>query len=142
MAIEAISSSSSVYQPISSEAVAVKTDTEATKVATPSKMENNNNNNQMEKKSDSAKEQGRYEVENADQVSPDKVKKAVNEINQKIRPTHTSCQFSYHEKTNRITIKVIDDDTEEVIREIPPEKALDMLAKTLELEGILVDERR
>ena len=139
MAIEAISSSSSVYQSINSEAVTTKMDTEVTKVATPSKMENNN---QMEKRSDSAKEQGRYEVENADKVSPDKVKKAVNEINQKIRPTHTSCQFSYHEKTNRITIKVIDDDTEEVIREIPPEKALDMLAKTLELEGILVDERR
>lgn len=117
----------------------MKMDTEATKVAASSKAEEDS---QMGKQSDSAKEQGRYEVENADRVSPDKVKKAVNEINQKIRPTHTSCQFSYHEKTNRITIKVIDDDTEEVIREIPPEKALDMLAKTLELEGILVDERR
>lgn len=139
MAIEAISSPSSVYQSINNEAVTARMDTEATKVAASSKMENND---QMEKQSDSAKEQGRYEVENADHVSPDKVKKAVDEINQKIRPTHTSCQFSYHEKTNRITIKVIDDDTEEVIREIPPEKALDMLAKTLELEGILVDERR
>lgn len=139
MAIEAISGPSSVYQSINNEAVAVKMDTEATKVAASSKAEDDS---QMGKQSDSAKEQGRYEVENADRVSPDKVKKAVNEINQKIRPTHTSCQFSYHEKTNRITIKVIDDDTEEVIREIPPEKALDMLAKTLELEGILVDERR
>lgn len=139
MAIEALGSPSSVYQSMNSEAVAVKMDTEATKVATPSKMEDNN---QMEKQPDSTKEQGRYEVENADEVSPDKVKKAIDEINHKIRPTHTSCQFSYHEKTNRITIKVIDDDTEEVIREIPPEKALDMLAKTLELEGILVDERR
>lgn len=139
MAIEAISSPSSTYQSINNEAVTMKMDTEATKVAASSKAEEDS---QMGEQSDSAKEQGRYEVENAAQVSPDKVKKAVNEINQKIRPTHTSCQFSYHEKTNRITIKVIDDDTEEVIREIPPEKALDMLAKTLELEGILVDERR
>ncbi|MCR4717801.1 MAG: flagellar protein FlaG [Lachnospiraceae bacterium] len=92
--------------------------------------------------SEEAKEQGRYEVENAEDVSPDKVKKAVNEINKKIKPTHTSCQFSYHEETNRISIKVIDDETEEVIREIPPEKTLDMIAKTLELEGILVDEKR
>lgn len=91
---------------------------------------------------DDTSEQGRYEVENAKTVSPDKVKKAVEEINQKIRPTHTSCQFSYHEETNRISIKVIDDETDKVIREIPPEKTLDIIAKTLELEGILVDEKR
>jgi len=33
-------------------------------------------------------------------------------------------------------------DTDEVIREIPPEKSLDMLQKMLEMAGILVDEKR
>lgn len=89
-----------------------------------------------------ASDQGRYEVENVSARSKEQVKQAVDEINKKIRPTHTSCQFSYHEETNRISIKVIDDDNGKVIREIPPEKTLDMIAKTLELEGILVDEKR
>ena len=76
------------------------------------------------------------------EVSPDKVKEAIDEINKKIRPTNTQCEFKYHEKTNRISITVRDRGTDEVIREIPPEKTLDMIAKSLELAGILVDEKR
>ena len=83
-----------------------------------------------------------YQLKNSQDVSASDIKKAVNEINHKIRQTHTSCQYSYHEDTNRISIKVIDDETSKVIREIPPEKTLDIIAKTLELEGILVDEKR
>lgn len=33
-------------------------------------------------------------------------------------------------------------DTDEVLKEIPSEKALEMLAKAWELAGILVDEKR
>jgi flagellar protein FlaG len=39
-------------------------------------------------------------------------------------------------------VKVIDNETQEVIQEIPPEKILDMVAKMWEVAGILVDERR
>lgn len=76
------------------------------------------------------------------EVSKEKIESALRDINTKIRPTHTECQFSYHEETKRIAIKVLDQDTGEVIREIPPEKTLDMIAKSLELAGILVDEKR
>lgn len=58
------------------------------------------------------------------------------------RMEHTRCEYSYHKKTNRVSIKVLDADTNEVIREIPPEKSLDMLQKMWEMAGILVDERR
>ena len=51
-------------------------------------------------------------------------------------------EFSIHEKTKEIMVKVIDNDTNEVIREIPPEKVLDMVAKMWEMAGIIVDERR
>ncbi len=75
-------------------------------------------------------------------VSPEKVKSAVDDINQKIKPTHTYCQFSYHDATNRISITVKDADTGDTIREIPPEKTLDMIAKAWELAGLMVDEKR
>lgn len=65
---------------------------------------------------------------------------AVSKANLKME--HTRCEYSYHKKTNRVSIKVIDRDTDEVIREIPPEKSLDMLQKMWELAGILVDEKR
>ena len=70
------------------------------------------------------------------------MKEAINEINKKIRPTNTQCEFKYHEQTHRISITVRDRATDEVIKEIPPEKTLDMIAKSLELAGILVDEKR
>jgi flagellar protein FlaG len=41
-----------------------------------------------------------------------------------------------------VTIKVMDKDTEEVIREIPPEETLEMIQKMWELAGLMVDERR
>ena len=71
-----------------------------------------------------------------------KIKDAVDKVNQKIVPTKTRCEFSYHEDTNRISIKVIDQATEETIKEIPAEETLDMLSKIWELAGLLVDERR
>ena len=56
--------------------------------------------------------------------------------------THSEAIFGIHEATNRVTIKIVDKETKEVLKEIPPEKTLDMIAKAWELAGILVDEKR
>lgn len=77
-----------------------------------------------------------------EEVVSTKMKDAIDKVNAKIVPSKTRCEFSYHEDTKRVSIKVIDQNTEEVIREIPPEETLDMLSKMWELAGILVDERR
>ena len=73
----------------------------------------------------------------------DKAKKQadVKDI-RKVLNNNTIAEFGYNEPTNRITIKIKDKDTDEVIKEIPSEKALEMLAKAWELAGIMVDERR
>lgn len=78
------------------------------------------------------------------EITTEKVKAAVDDINKQIKQNvrHTQCSFKYHEETNRISITVKDSDTDEVIKEIPPEKALDMLAKAWELAGLMVDEKR
>ena len=77
-----------------------------------------------------------------EQTISSKIKEAVDKVNQKIVPSKTRCEFSYHEETKRISIKVIDQKTEETIREIPPEETLDMLSKIWELAGLMVDEKR
>ena len=71
-----------------------------------------------------------------------RMKNAIDKVNDKMRPTKTKCEFSYHEETKRVSIKVIDEETEEVIRGIPPEETLEMITKAWELAGLLVDERR
>lgn len=71
-----------------------------------------------------------------------RIKDAVDHANQTMRQSKTKCEFSYHEETKRVSIKVIDEETEEVIREIPPEETLEMLSKMWELAGLMVDEKR
>ena len=51
-------------------------------------------------------------------------------------------EISYNEEVNRYAIKVLDSDSKEVVREIPSEKTLEMFARMLEIEGLLVDEKR
>lgn len=53
----------------------------------------------------------------------------------------TILDVSIHEKTHAIMVKVLDKDTGEIIREVPPEKTLDIVAKMMEIAGLLVDER-
>ena len=74
------------------------------------------------------------------EVSEDAIKKAVNEINK--NANGTEALFGIHDKTNRVTIKIVDKKTKEVIKELPPEKTLDLIAKAWEMAGILVDEKR
>lgn len=68
--------------------------------------------------------------------------KSIEEANKKIQGHLTSLEFSIHDKTKEIMVKVKDRETGEIIRELPPEKVLDMIANMLELAGLLVDERR
>ena len=101
---------------------------------------NSNNNGQP------GQQQDRGAVQTDQEVAPDKIKAAVDDLNKTVKQAspmhHTQLSFKYHEDTNRISITVTDSDTDEVIREIPPEKTLDMLAKAWEMAGLLVDERR
>ena len=46
-----------------------------------------------------------------------------------------------HEGTGRVTIKIIDKETKDVVREYPAEETLEMIEKVWELAGILVDEK-
>ncbi len=68
------------------------------------------------------------------------IKRAVDEVNRKVK--NNELIFGIHDATNRVTIKVVDKSTKEVLREFPPEQTLDMIAKVWELAGIMVDERR
>lgn len=55
---------------------------------------------------------------------------------------NTKAVFGVNEATNRITIKIVDKDTDEIIKEFPAEKTLDMIARVWEMAGLMVDEKR
>jgi flagellar protein FlaG len=74
-------------------------------------------------------------------VSEQQLVKAIDHAIKAIQGASTSLEFSVHKLTNEIMVKVKDKETGEVIREIPPEKTLDFVAKLWKMAGILVDKK-
>lgn len=72
-----------------------------------------------------------------------KLKDALSIANNKIKQSQprTRCEFTYHEDMNRVSIKLIDKETDKVVKEIPPEKTIKMIEKLWEIAGLLVDEK-
>lgn len=68
------------------------------------------------------------------------LKSAVDDLNKQMK--NSEAIFGIHDKTNRVTIKIVDKESKEVLKEYPPEQTLDMIAKVWEIAGILVDEKR
>ncbi|MED1745806.1 flagellar protein FlaG [Brevibacillus borstelensis] len=63
-------------------------------------------------------------------------------INKWLQTTSSHIKFTLHEDLNEYYVQVINDQTNEVIREIPSKKVMDMVAKMHEMIGLLVDEKR
>lgn len=65
----------------------------------------------------------------------------IEKLNKTFQLYNKHLKFSVHKESGRVMVQVIDNATGEVIREIPPKKILDMLAKIQQFVGLLVDER-
>lgn len=77
------------------------------------------------------------------QLSEEKLIATIEHANKSVKVYDRKLEFSIHEKTKQIMVKVVDTSggKEQVIREIPSEKVLDMVAKLCEMAGILIDEK-
>ncbi|WP_044736830.1 flagellar protein FlaG [Geobacillus kaustophilus] len=73
--------------------------------------------------------------------SEETLEKVVNGLNELVQPSHTSVRFEMHKELHEYYVQVIDEKTQEVIREIPPKKLLDMYAAMMEFVGLLVDKK-
>lgn len=69
------------------------------------------------------------------------LEESIDKLNQVLMTVNPRFEFRVHEETNRLIVRVWDKDTEELIREIPPEQILDIVASIEEMVGILVDKR-
>nr|WP_295971849.1 flagellar protein FlaG [uncultured Bacillus sp.] len=75
------------------------------------------------------------------EVTKEKMEEVVKGINDFIHPASTSIKFELHDRLNDYYVTVIDDNTKEVIKEIPSKKLLDLYADMMEFVGILVDRK-
>lgn len=71
----------------------------------------------------------------------DALRRAVDEINSSIAIYRRHLSIRHHEPTNRRIVTVYDSDTNEAIRQIPPESVLEAHASMLEMVGLFVNTR-
>lgn len=90
-------------------------------------------------------EQSRAETDKGSEgkkIDGEKIKDRIARANNSMKSNRTRAEFTYHEKINRVSIKILDENTNEVIREIPPEATIETIEKMWELLGLFVDEKR
>ncbi|WP_182199657.1 flagellar protein FlaG [Paraliobacillus salinarum] len=65
----------------------------------------------------------------------------IGALNDFLEPTRTSVKFELHDKLDEYYVTVVDTSTNEVVKEIPPKKMLDVYAAMAEFMGFIVDEK-
>ena len=75
------------------------------------------------------------------EVNKETMEEVVKGMNDFLQPVNTSIKFVLHEKLNDYYVNVVDDITDEVIKEIPSKKLLDTYASMMEFVGLLVDKK-
>lgn len=62
---------------------------------------------------------------------------ALKKINNFLKDEHTRAEYSVHKDFGTLMIKIVNEDTKEVILEVPPKKILDMVAFLCKQVGLL-----
>lgn len=74
-------------------------------------------------------------------ISDKDVKKAIDKLNKLFEDKATHIEYELYGRHKDMTIKIVDDVTKEVIKEVPPKKIIDMVDKLCELAGLFVDDK-
>jgi flagellar protein FlaG len=78
------------------------------------------------------------EEKQAAQKELEEVKQSVEDLNEFILPYNSSINFSIDKESGRLVVKVIDNETKEVIKQIPSEEAVKLARSLEQLQGLLV----
>ncbi|MDR7000981.1 flagellar protein FlaG [Neobacillus niacini] len=71
----------------------------------------------------------------------EKTEKVIDSMNDFLKASNTHLKFKFHDDLQKYYVAIVDDTTNEVIREIPPKKLLDMYAAMEKYLGLLVDKK-
>lgn len=74
-------------------------------------------------------------------LTREELTEAVESLNQHVQSVRRELRFELDEASGRTVIHVIDSETEEVIRDIPPESARALAAHFDQLQGVLLQEK-
>lgn len=75
-------------------------------------------------------------------INDKELQKALKKLSDFIADDNTKVEYQYHDKfKNDLMIKIVNKDTNETILEVPPKKILDLVAKMMEMVGVLFDKK-
>lgn len=80
-------------------------------------------------------------VEHQDVINDEMLDKAVEMANKTLAKHNNFIERSVHDVTKTVMYVMKDTETNEVIKEFPPKKIQDMIAKMWEIAGLFVDEK-
>jgi flagellar protein FlaG len=95
------------------------------------------NNKKINKQAQSLQKKKEYNQKELEE----EVRESVKDVNEIVDQVKEGLSFQIHEDTEELMIQVIDVNTDEVIKELPPEEMLDLKARIHEMVGILIDEK-
>lgn len=80
-------------------------------------------------------------VESTPEKTEQNLEQLVNDLNSEIKPLNTNIAFSLDDDTGEMVVTVKDSTSGEVIRQIPSEEAMELMAKMREVNGIIFDKK-
>ncbi|CAI3194885.1 MULTISPECIES: flagellar protein FlaG [Clostridium] len=100
--------------------------------------EENLSKNSMVQKSSTEEEvfanQNKNEKEN---FTKEDLDKAVKKLNKFLEDEKTHAEYEKHKDLGTIMVRIVDDETEKVVIELPPKKVLDMIASMCKQVGLI-----
>ncbi|WP_077619681.1 flagellar protein FlaG [Bacillus sinesaloumensis] len=69
------------------------------------------------------------------------VQQVINSLNEFLGSNNTSLKFELHDELNEYYVTIVNNETHEVVREIPSKKILDIYAAMTEFLGFVVDKK-
>lgn len=110
-----------------------------------SNVTNHHNNNSIDNNKSEIKTQ-QEELKKEDDSTQkekikDKLKSLTEKLNKELDPLNTSVKFGFNDKVDEMVVDVIDKKTDKVVRKIPSDEALNLMAKMREVVGMLFDKK-
>lgn len=80
-------------------------------------------------------------TESNQDFTKEKFQKAVDSVNELLIINSRELKFVFHEGLEQYFVQLVDSNTDEVVREIPPKKLLDVFYEMQKLAGMIIDEK-
>ena len=84
---------------------------------------------------------GTKNIDEITEISHEELEKSIEKANQFLLGLNIQFDFKIHEGTGRTVVRLVDKQSEEVVKEIPPEKMLDVIAGIWNMAGIVIDRK-